>query len=220
LSKYYPVSLNVENRLCLVVGGGRVAARKARTLLEYDAVVRLVSPEICRELTILQQSGKIEYIKSLYRRDFLAGVFLVIGATGDSPTNKSISDDCRSAGLLVNIADDPGNCNFFVPAVLRRGPLQIAVSTDGKSPLLARKIKEQLAAMYPAGYGDFLIAAGKYREMVLNESAAPEDKATLLESLLDNNVMDMLRDGRFEQAKEYMKNAYNSRRGKLPYSPS
>ncbi|MHB8917889.1 MAG: precorrin-2 dehydrogenase/sirohydrochlorin ferrochelatase family protein [Desulfocucumaceae bacterium] len=208
LPKCYPISLNVENRLCVVVGGGQVAERKVLSLLECGARVRLVSPSITAGLMELAGSGRIEIIKDFYRDDCLDGAFLVIGATDSDGVNGRVSVDSMSRGLLVNVVDDPPRGNFYVPAVVRRGSLQIAVSTDGNSPLLARKIKEQLEAEFPGEYGDVVRLIGDLREKVIRDNPDPAEKERLLSSLLDGETMDLLKEGKFNLAKERILNAY------------
>lgn len=208
MPKCYPISLNVENRLCVVVGGGQVAERKVLSLLECGARVRLVSPSITAGLMDLAGSGRIEIIKDLYRDDCLDGAFLVIGATDSDGVNGRVSVDSMRRGLLVNVVDDPPRGNFYVPAVVRRGSLQIAVSTDGNSPLLARKIKEQLEGQFPGEYGDVVRLIGDLREKVIRDNQDPAEKERLLSSLLDGETMAFLKEGKFNLAKERILNAY------------
>ncbi len=208
LARCYPISLNLENRLCLVVGGGRVAERKVLSLLECGAGVRLVSPAITGNLHKLALSGTISHIPDQYREEYLEGVFLVIGATDSNGTNAKVSRDCMSRGLLVNVVDDPPRGNFYVPAVVRRGSLQIAVSTDGKSPLLARKIREQLEKAFPAGYEAVVEMIGELRDRVLRETKDAGEKERRLAALLDGEAMELLRKGKFDLAKERINNAY------------
>ncbi|MFZ5632745.1 MAG: precorrin-2 dehydrogenase/sirohydrochlorin ferrochelatase family protein [Bacillota bacterium] len=208
MPRCYPISLNIEDRVCLVVGGGQVAERKVISLLDCGARVRLVSPEISGGLQKLVQSGRVRYIRDCYRKEHLAGAFLVIGATGSDEVNHRVSRDCMEMGLLVNVVDDPPRGNFYVPAVLRRGHLQIAVSTDGKSPLLARKIKEQLGELFPEEYGSIVNLIGEIRDKVIRETADAGKKERLLASLLDGATMALLKEGKFELAKERILNAY------------
>ncbi|MFZ5644013.1 MAG: precorrin-2 dehydrogenase/sirohydrochlorin ferrochelatase family protein [Bacillota bacterium] len=213
MPKCYPVSLNIEKKRCLVVGGGNVAERKVKTLLEYGAAVTLAAPDITAGLQDLVQSGNVTYIKEQYKREHLEGIFLVIGATDDEGVNAKISADCMEKGLLVNIVDDPPNGNFYVPAVVRRGPLQIAVSTDGKSPMLARRIREQLQRDYPEAYGEVIEFIGGLRERVINEIKDSGQKERILSSMVDSVTMDLLRQGKFDLAKERIMNAYTGSGG-------
>jgi len=212
LPRTYPISLNIEGRLCLVAGGGQVAERKTGSLLECGARVRLVSPAITGKLREMADGGVIEYIAGCYSEKHLEGVFLAIGATGSDQVNARVSADCMQRGMLVNVVDDPPLGNFYVPAVVRRGPLVIAVSTDGRSPLLARRIREQLEEMFPGEYGDVVELVGQLREKIISESGRQDGKEGgkegRISSLLDREVMDLLKAGEFDRAKERISNAY------------
>ncbi|MFZ5647281.1 MAG: precorrin-2 dehydrogenase/sirohydrochlorin ferrochelatase family protein [Bacillota bacterium] len=208
MPKCYPISLNIENRLCLVVGGGKVAERKVFSLLECGASVRLVSPETTGGIKSLADAGKIEYIRDRYHSRHLEGVFLVIGATDEDEVNGKVSSDSMERGLLVNVVDDPPRGNFYVPAVVRRGSLQIAISTDGKSPMLARIIRQRLEEAFTPGFGEVVSLIGEYREKIIKGTADPVKKENLLSSLLDGETVELLWKGKFELAKERIRNAY------------
>lgn len=214
----YPVSLNIKGRLCVVVGGGKVAERKVLSLLECGARVRQVSPVAVDGLKQLARAGSIERIEDCYRESHLEGAFLVIGATGDNSTNAMVSADSMSKGLLVNVVDDPPRGNFYVPAVVRRGPLQVAVSTDGRSPMLARKIREHLEEVFPPAYGELVEMVGLFRENIIRDAASPGEKEKLLAALLDDVATGLLREGKIEPAKERIRDAYFGGGGKSPDS--
>ena len=204
----YMVSLDLKNKKCLVVGGGNVAERKALSLLECGARVCLVSPETTPALASMAGDGSLRYRQGSYKTSDLEGMFLVFGATGREEVNRRIADDCAARGLLVNIVDDPAKCSFFVPATVRRGPLSIAVSTGGKSPLLARKIREELEAAYGPQYEEFLETLGALREEIIKKVSDPEKKKKILEDLVGDQILSMLKKGRLEQAKEMLLGAY------------
>jgi len=207
LPKCYLVSLNVENRICLVVGGGKVAERKVHSLLDRGALVRLASPEITEGIKKLVQKGKVEHIRENYQESYLDGAFLVIGATDEEEVNARVSADCMNRGILINVVDDPPRGNFYVPAVVQRGPLQIAVSTDGKSPMLARKIRERLEGIFPAEYEEVVGLIGELREKVIKETPDPAEKERILTALLEQTTMELLWEGKFDLAKERIRNA-------------
>lgn len=204
----YLISLDLTDRECLVVGGGQVAERKVRSLLECGARVRVVSPEITPGLKALAEEGRIAYRPGFYRASDLEGVFLVIGSTDREEVNSQVAGDCSARNLLVNIVDDPARGNFFVPAVLRRSSLTIAVSTGGKSPMLARKIREEMENTYGPQYGEFLDMLGALREEVIRSVADGEKKRDILESLVDDTVLSLLREGRMDMLKERLLSAY------------
>lgn len=211
MPRCYPISLNIENRSCLVVGGGSVAERKVCSLLECGARVKVVSPVLSGELRNLADIGRIGYRCGEYCPEDLDGVFLVIGATDSDSINRRVAADCFSRGLLVNVVDDPPNGNFFVPAVIRRGSLQIAISTDGKSPLLARRIREELDEMFGPEYQQVVDLLGEIREEIMR-SVPDEVRKKLLAGLVDRQTMVLLRERKFDRAKERILSAYHSGR--------
>ena len=141
---YYPAFLDLRGRNCLVVGGGIIAERKVESLVECGARVMVVTREATNELAGLAQSSIIELRLRDYASDDLAGMFLVVAATDDPAVQARIGTEAKERGLLVNVVDDPANCTFIVPAVSRRGELAIAISTGGRSPALAARIREKL----------------------------------------------------------------------------
>ncbi|TLM99451.1 bifunctional precorrin-2 dehydrogenase/sirohydrochlorin ferrochelatase, partial [bacterium] len=148
MSNLYPVCLDLRRKKCLVAGGGKVAERKIRALLDCGAEVYVVSPQLTTELAGMARTGEIVHIERNYTTTDLENAFLVISATDDEKTNRRVAGDCLERNILINVVDDPANCNFIVPAVFRQGALSISVSTEGKSPMLARKIREDLTAVF------------------------------------------------------------------------
>jgi precorrin-2 dehydrogenase/sirohydrochlorin ferrochelatase len=208
MSSFYPVFLRLDGRLCLVVGGGVVAERKVLSLLESGAKVNLVSREVTPLLHSLAAGGKIFYRRGEYTASDLEGVFLAIGATSDQETNRRLDGDCCARNILVNIVDEPDLGSFHVPARVIRGSLQIAVSTGGKSPLLARKIKEELAGRYGPRYGDLAELLGEIREEAKVIVKDHGQRAALLAGLVDDEVCSLMREGLWEKARErVIKNA-------------
>lgn len=204
MSGRYLISLDLTNKKCLVVGGGNVAERKVLSLLECGALVYVVSPDLTPVLKSLFEESLIQYRQGKYQSYDLADKFLVIGAAGTETVNRQVADDCAQRNLIVNIVDDPTKGSFFVPASLKRGSLTIAVSTGGKSPLLARKIKEELENAYGTHYEEFLDLLGYLREDVIKNVADPEKKKKILENLVNDDVLNMLKEGRIDSAKEML----------------
>lgn len=214
MAKCYPVSLKLEDRECLVVGGGAVAERKVLSLLECGARVKVVSQKLTSRLRQLAEEGVIAYRQGEYRMEDLAGIFLAIGATGNKDVNRRLAGDCQEHSLPVNVVDDPEYGSFYVPAVARRGSFQIAVSTDGKSPLLARKIREELEQRYGPEYGELTDLLGEIRGRVLGEVVDSPRRQSILAGLVDDEVWRMIREGQWEQAKERItSNVYRCGRG-------
>ena len=161
--KYYPVFWDISGKTCVVVGGGEVAARKVVRLLECGARVCVVSPRLASELSVLKKDQRIDHIRDLYKADYLEGSMLVIGATDDEATNAAISRDAKSRGILVNIVDDSPKCDFILPSLVERGDLTIACSTAGKSPALARHLREELERTYGEEYAALTRILGQLR---------------------------------------------------------
>lgn len=150
---FFPIFLNIEGQKCVVVGGGAVAERKVMALLECKASVTLISPETTPALGKLAKAGSIERVARAYRKGDLQGVRLAIAATDDVEVNARVASEARERGVLVNVVDDLLLSEFIVPSVLRRGDVTVAVSTGGKSPALARKIRTDLEQKISSGYG-------------------------------------------------------------------
>ncbi|MCY6354156.1 precorrin-2 dehydrogenase/sirohydrochlorin ferrochelatase family protein [Clostridium sp. ZS2-4] len=169
MKKYYPIMLDIENKNCLVIGGGRIAYRKTLSLLECGGKVKVLSKNISDEFKILINKGEIEYIEDNYSIKYIDNVYIVYAATDNRSMNKTIYEDCNRNNILVNVVDEPDICNFIVPAKVQRGDLTVAVSTNGKSPMLSRRIREELEKVFNSNYEDFLDIMGDMRSNVLRE---------------------------------------------------
>ena len=165
--RYYPAFLDLQGQGCLVVGGGQVGERKVKTLMECGAVVHLVSPELTPFLEAVVRQGRVRLLAPEFLPEHLEGMFLVIGATDDPEANQRISRAAQSRNLLCNIVDKPRECNFIVPSQVHRGDLVIAVSTGGRSPALAKKIRQELEKLFPDIYSSYLALLGRIREYML-----------------------------------------------------
>jgi len=152
----YPIFLKLTGKKCIVVGGGSVAANKVSKLLESKADVAVISPVLTRDLEERAEKKSIDVLRREFRRGDLEGAFLVIGATDSEETNRIIADEARGMGVFCNVVDNPALCDFYVPSVHQAGDLKIAISTNGKSPALARKIKEELSQLYGREIADIL----------------------------------------------------------------
>jgi siroheme synthase-like protein len=150
--KAYPVFFDLTQRPCVVIGGGVVAERKVAGLVEAGAAVTIISPDLTPSLQQQADDGVVRYVARRYQSGDLIGFFLAFTTTGDALVDTTIFTDGRAAGVLVNSADDPARCDFFLPAVIRRGDLAIAVSTGGTSPALARVMREELQSMVGEDY--------------------------------------------------------------------
>jgi len=205
MSGYYPIFLNIVGFPCLVVGGGDVAERKVEALRASGAVVKLISPALTPLLQSLALNGEINWFPRAFQRGDTVGSQLVISATNHEEVNRQVYEECNSAGILVNVVDDPAKCSFLVPAVVRRGDLCIAVSTGGASPLAARKIREELEDRYGPEYDIYLKLLAAARREALTRHREPEKRRRVFERLNDGNLLSLLKDGRVDAAKELVK---------------
>ncbi len=202
MAHLYPIYLQLAGKKCLVVGGGKVAERKVETLLEYDAIIRVVSPAAQPSIHRWAEQGLLEWRQGFFQPPDLDEVFLVFIATGDANVNKGIAALCREQGLLVNAVDDPPNCDFFVPAVLRRNSLSVAISTEGKSPLLAGKLRRQLENIVTPEYGEWVEILGGLRERIKSSPLSIEARKSIFEELVNSDILELLQAGKREIIEE------------------
>ena len=194
--RYYPAYLDIKNRNCLVIGGGAVGTRKVKMLLKCGASVVVISPVVSEQLKNLADSGAITLHRRSYRPEDMTGIFLVIGATDDDVLNHQVSQDAKRLNLLCNIADQPQDCNFILPSIVSRGDLTISISTSGKSPALAKKLRKNLEDQYGEEYAVLLQLMGAIRKKLLHRSHQPEAHKHLFEKLIDSDLVDMIRDNK------------------------
>lgn len=183
MKDYYPAFLDLRGKKCLVIGGGEVATRKIKTLLDVRADVTVICPQYTRKLQELEEQHLLIIINEEYREEHLKNFFLVICASDKREVNQQVYMDCVSRNLLVNVVDDPERCNFFVPSVVSRGPLSIAISTEGKSPAFARRLREELERQYGSEYGEFLEVLGDLRALVKLKVKEPEKRNRLFSEI-------------------------------------
>ena len=190
---YYPILIELEGKNVVVVGGGVVAQRKIDTLLECGAVVHVISKKLTPALQKYIKSGKIRSLGHEFEEIFLQDAFLVIAATSDSALNHRISKIAQERKMLVNVVDQPYECNFIIPSIIKRGDLLIAVSTSGKSPALAKKLREKLTGQFGGEYEDFLILMGKLRKEILSMGLAQKENSKIFHELVDSPILEALR---------------------------
>ena len=164
--RVYPVMLDLANRRCLVVGGGGVALRKVQGLLDEGAIVTLVAPDAVGPLAALAAAGRVDWQRRAYRPGEAAGYRLVVAATDDRAVNARVSRDADDAGAWANVADDPELCTFYLPARVRRGELQLAISSAGEAPFVARRLRGLLERRLGPEWGEWLAAAARFRDQV------------------------------------------------------
>lgn len=201
----YPVNLIVSGRSCLVVGGGPVAARKAEGLLACGAGVHVVATRVGPEVRAL---GLVTWEERPYEPGEVARYRLAVTATGDPAVDKAVFDDGEKAGVWVNSADDPANCSFTLPAVVRRGPVVLTVSTGGHSPALAVWLKERMAAQVGPEYEVLAGLLSQERDAVRADGRSTEDIDW--RRALDSDMLDLIRSGHLQQAKERLQACLSS----------
>ena len=176
---YFPVSLKIEGRRCLVVGGGRIALQKTRDLLKAGAQVTVVSPGIHPGFKRLDA----RHLRRRFRDGDAGGILLAVAATDDPEVNRAVHRACVRRGVLVNVVDVPALCTFIVPSVVRRGPVTLAISTDGESPSLAKALRKDLERLYPRSLGRFARSVGRARRRLLRAVAPSPSRTRLLKGL-------------------------------------
>lgn len=196
--RYYPIYLDIQNRNCLVVGGGSVGTRKVLMLLNCGADVTVVSPVATKKLRELSNNGTVKLKERPFETSDLDGRFLVIGATDNEDLNRQIHTEAERRGLLCNIADRPETCNFILPSIVNRGDLIIAISTSGKSPAFAKKMRKQLEKEFGEEYAQFLNLMGAIRKKMLSEDHKPEVHKHLFEQLIERDLVQMFKEGKTE----------------------
>ncbi len=203
----YPVNLQIDGRRCAVVGGGSVAARKVVSLVEAGACVTVFSPALTDCLTEMAVNGQIIHVDRPYCQGDLAGYFIVICATDDRDSNRQAAEEGHRSGALVNVVDDPAACDFSVPAQVARGDVLFTVSTGGKSPALARRLREELAGRYGPEYGEYLELVAKVRDELKTRLATSRDRESFWRETIDSDILVLLRQGKIKEAEAKIRNA-------------
>ncbi len=196
---YSPLFIDLDGRRVVVIGGGAVAERKVRSVLECGAEVTVVAPRLNVGLRELVSGGRISHEERAYRPGDLDGAAAGFVAVDDPEVSVAAAKDAATAGVLVNVVDRPELCGFIVPSVLRRGRLTIAVSTGGVSPAWARKIRERLEEEFGEEYARLLEAAARVRRRCLEEIADPARRREVLSGVADDSLLDLARSSTVEE---------------------
>ena len=205
LDTAYPVNLLVAGRPCLVVGGGTVAARKVEGLLACGALVHVVSPVVDDEI---RGWPEVTVDKRPYRKGDIEGCRLVISATDSAEVNRAVYDDCEAAGVWVCGADDPDHCSFTLPSVVRRASLVVTVSTGGRSPAMARWLREQLESQIGPEYEVLLDLVARHRAVAKADGRSPAYADW--QKALDSDMLDLIRTGDLESARKRLETCLSS----------
>lgn len=201
----YPINIKIEGKKCVVVGGGSIAQRKIKGLLEAGAKVTVISPSFSPSVNKLAREGKVKAIVRKYRKSDLSGAFLVFSATDDREVNRVVARHAREKGILVNTADDPDYCDFTLPAVVKRGELTVAIASGGASPALSRHLREKLEKMVGDEYGKLVSLLGELREIFKEKSRDLSELKTIFEDLIAEGILDLLAKKEYKQAQSLVR---------------
>jgi precorrin-2 dehydrogenase/sirohydrochlorin ferrochelatase len=193
-AKVFPLFLKLADRPCLVVGAGAIAEGKIAGLLEAEAEVLVVAPEATPKVRSWAEAGKLEWHQRGFQPSDLEGMFLVVAATSSTPLHELIFAEARHRGVLCNVVDVPHLCDFYYPAVVRRGALQIAISTSGESPALAQRLRKELEVQFGPEYEAWVTALGEARAEIATRDLSPEDRKELLHQLATEEFFQLFRD--------------------------
>jgi precorrin-2 dehydrogenase/sirohydrochlorin ferrochelatase len=195
---FYIACLRLSGRKCLVVGGGDVGLEKIEGLLACDGGVVLVAPDACEEVRALAEEGSIEWVRRRFEPADLEGKFMAIAATDDTDVNIAVYDATEERAMLVNVVDVPSLCNFILPAIVRTGPLAIAISTAGASPALAKRMKREVAALFGDSYAELAEVLNEVRGWAKGTLPTYQDRKAFFEEIVngDPDPVELLRSGR------------------------
>lgn len=198
---YYPIFVDLTDRLVVVVGGGMVAARKVESLVKAGARVTVIAPEVVEEIA---SNRFIQIELREYEEDDLQGASLVIAATDDEKINCSVSREASELGIFCNVVDRPELCSFIVPSVVERGPIKVAISTGGISPALSRRMRLLLGKAIGDEYVTLAAIMGLVRPIVRSQPGGSEDHKRIFELLIDSDLMDAIRTGERTRAEDIL----------------
>src|SRR5689334_24477090 len=195
---FYIACLRLTGRRCVVVGGGDIGLEKVEGLLACDGRVVLIAPDAGPELRALADEGSIEWLRRAYEPGDLESTFIAIAATDDTDVNIRVYEDAERRAMLVNVVDVPPLCNFILPAIVRTGPLAIAISTAGASPALAKRIKAEIAAAYGEPYARLAVLLNDARGWAKGTLPTYQDRKEFFEGIVngDPDPIDLIKDGR------------------------
>jgi precorrin-2 dehydrogenase/sirohydrochlorin ferrochelatase len=203
---YYPVFLDLAGRLCVIVGGGAVAVRKARTLAGYGADVVVIAPDVSEGLVSMQCEGLVTVEQRGYVRGDLAEAFLAICATDSEEVNRAVHAEAEERHCLVNVVDVPELCTFIVPSVVKRGGLQIAISTGGAAPTVAKRLRKRLSSELGEEWADYVTLMGEVRALVLeNVPGGEAARKPIFERIADSDLLERMAGGERPSAKKVFK---------------
>jgi len=199
---YYPIFVDLRDQDVLVVGGGEVAERKIKNLLTHGCRIFIASPQLTSYLKELVERGDILLIDSDQVDDVVDTVFMVVAATDDPALNSRIASKAKARRKLVNSVDQPGDCTFIMPSIVRSGGLQIAISTGGKSPALAKKIRGDLEGMFGPEYGSFIELLGLLRRELISRGRPSSENKIIFQRLVNSPLLELIKEGNIEGVRQ------------------
>lgn len=202
MAPLFPAFLKLQGRTCLLVGAGAIAEQKLGGLLEAGASVVVVAPHASPIIVEHASKGRLQWRQCEFIAAELEGIFLVIAATGNSQVNDDVFREADRRGILCNAVDEPERCHFYYPAVVRRGDLQIAISTNGKSPALAQRLRRELEALFDSTYADWLQWLGQVRDLYFRTHVAREQRVRTLHQIASRPVFERFRNARRQATSE------------------
>jgi siroheme synthase-like protein len=192
---YYPLFLDIRDMVCIVVGGGKVAERKARMLLAFGARVKVISPQVTNGILKLRQAEKVEVVLREYRKGDLKGAGLVFAATNEAQTNALVKEEAVKRKVPINVADRPQLCDFIVPSIIKKGPLVVALSTSGTAPGVAKRLKAEVDDALTRQHVDYLSLVARFRRVLQESDVADKERKAILKEVLDMDMGDALSTG-------------------------
>ncbi len=211
-TRFYIACLRLTDRRCVVIGGGDVGLEKVEGLLACDAEVTLVAPQAHPELVQLALEGSIRWEQREYEPTDLEGALIAIAATGETDVNIRVFEDAERRAMLVNVVDVPPLCNFILPAIVRSGPLAIAISTAGASPALAKRMKREIGELFGEPYAMLAVLLNEARGWAKATLPTYQDRKTFFESIVEGepDPVALLREGRYEEVQELVRGAMHA----------
>lgn len=187
----YPINLNIEKMKITIIGGGKVAYRKATNFLDFGKKVTVVSKEFVDEFRLIENENEIEIIHDEYDEKYIKDSFIVVAATNNKDINHRIGVYCNQNGKLVNVVDDKELSNFTVPSYVKRGELLLSISTGGNSPSLSAKIKRDLEETYDESYGEYIELLGLARKKIIEENKDIKQRRKKIKALIDLSIEEL-----------------------------
>ena len=209
---YYTLCLDIENKKCVVVGGGAAARHKAAAMKDHRAKITVISDKLDSVLEYMAFQKEIDWVQREFIAEDVEGAFIVVAASDSHELNYKVSEVCKGKNILCNVSDSPEESSFITPSVIERGPLTIAISTGGLNPTLAASIRRELEFAYGEEYGTFLELISNLRIMILEEFSSQQSRTYVYERMITSRALSLLRSGLIDEARKELENViYTSR---------